>query len=312
MSERKEMKSIRTTRRSVARNVVVSVFLLGLCIGSGFGANIGTVVPVVGRVADVAYDESRGLVYLANFTGNQVNVYSVASASMLSPMPTGQGPASMAISPDAQRLYVANTGSLSISIFDLNTQQRLGDIAVTTRPDAVAMGFDGLLLVLGPAGLLRIDPASGQIFPLSVSVPPVPAGFPNIAVSPVPGGFRAGLVTSASGSLIVGLNQTPGAGGGRLFVYDVASQTVLRSRNITGILAMLSVAPDGSRFMAGPFLFDTQTLAMLGRTGTVSNVLTGGSAFSVDGNTVYATFSTQPPINPLNTGIRISQVPCWV
>ena len=53
--------------------------------------------------------------------------------------------------------------------------------------------------------------------------------------------------------------------------------------------------------MAGPFLFDTQTLAILGRAGTVSAALTGGSAFSVDGNEVYATFSTQPAINPLNT-----------
>jgi uncharacterized protein (TIGR03437 family) len=52
--------------------------------------------------------------------------------------------------------------------------------------------------------------------------------------------------------------------------------------------------------MAGPYLFDTQTLTILGRTGTASAMLTGGSAFSVDGNAVYATFSTQPPINPLN------------
>src|SRR5256886_8829596 len=86
----------------------------------------------------------------------------------------------------------------------------------------------------------------------------------------------------------------------RLFVYEVASGTVLRSRNVTGLRAILSASTDGSRFMAGPFLFDTQTLTILGRTGTASQTLTGGSAFSVDGNTVYATFSTQPPINPLN------------
>ena len=52
--------------------------------------------------------------------------------------------------------------------------------------------------------------------------------------------------------------------------------------------------------MAGPFLFDTQTLTILGRAGT-SNTLTGGSAFSVDGNAVYGYFSTQTQINPLNT-----------
>ena len=75
----------------------------------------------------------------------------------------------------------------------------------------------------------------------------------------------------------------------------------MRSRNVTGLRAILSASPDGSRFMAGPFLFDTQTLAILGRAGTISPTLTGGSAFSVDGNEVYATFSTQPAINPLNT-----------
>src|SRR5207248_719868 len=53
----------------------------------------------------------------------------------------------------------------------------------------------------------------------------------------------------------------------------------------------------------GPFLFDTQTLAVLGRSGTVSPTLTGGSAFSADGNAVYATFSTQSPITPLNTTV---------
>src|ERR1051325_1401155 len=53
--------------------------------------------------------------------------------------------------------------------------------------------------------------------------------------------------------------------------------------------------------MAGPFLFDTQTLTILGRAGTATSTLTGGSAFSVDGNAVYAYFNTQTAINPLNT-----------
>ena len=87
----------------------------------------------------------------------------------------------------------------------------------------------------------------------------------------------------------------------RLFVYEVASGTVLRSRNVTGLRAILSASTDGSRFMAGPFLFDTQTLTILGRAGTINNTLTGGSAFSVDGNAVYGYFSTQTQINPLNT-----------
>lgn len=282
------------SRRKVAP--LLGLFLF-LSLSNAFAANIGTVIQV-SSVADLVYDADRGLVYLANIAENQVAVYSVGSGGLLpNSIPTGLAPASLAMSPDGQKLYVANTGSFTITVIDLNTQQRVGEISVGSnfRPDAVAVGSDGVVLVLGPPGLLRIDPSSGQILPLSVSVPAVPPGLPNIPNSPVPSGFRAGLVASASGSLIVGLSTN------RLFVYDVASGTVIRSRNVTGLRAILSVAPDGSRFMAGPFLFDTQTLAILGRAGAVSPTITGGSSFSVDGNSVYATFSTQPAINPLNT-----------
>src|SRR5262249_20836630 len=112
--------------------------------------------------------------------------------------------------------------------------------------------------------------------------------------APTPAGFRARLATTPDGRLIFGLSNN------RVFVYEVASGAVLRSRNVTGLNADVSAAPDGSRFMVGPFLFDTQTLTILGRAGLAAQNLTGGSAFSPDGNTVYASFSTQDPIYPNN------------
>ena len=283
--------------RSCSRRIVLMiVILLLVTVGRVSAANIGTVVPVVGTVADLAYDAQRGLVYLANSTENTVNIYSVGSGGLIgSGIPVGQAPSSLAMSPDGQKLYVANSGSLSVSIVDLNQQQVVGTYSLSATPNAVAMGSDGLLLILGSSGLLRLNPTNGLITPLPISVPAVPPGLPPIAVSPTPAGFLAGMVTAPSGSTIIGLSST------RLFVYDVPSGTVISSRNVTGLRAILSVAPDGSRFMAGPFLFDTQTLNILGRTGTVAATLTGGSAFSPDGGTVYATFSTQPAINPLNT-----------
>src|SRR5206468_4085468 len=117
-----------------------------------------------------------------------------------------------------------------------------------------------------------------------------------------------GLVTTASGNLIVGrsINLTVPGAANRLFVYEVASGVVLRSRNVTGLASILSASTDGSRFMAGPLLFDTQTLTIVGRTGNDLNAtLGGGSAFCVDGNSVYASFNNaaaccaQTPINPL-------------
>lgn len=269
--------------------------LVCLSASTGFAATIGTLVPVVGAVADLIYDAPRNVVYLANSSRNQVEIYSVDGGRLTGSIGTGLQPAGLALSPDGNALYVANVGSLTISVINLISQQRVTDYAVGSRPDSIAVGSDGRVVILGTAGLLRLDPATGGIFPVPISPPATPPQGINIPVSPTPVGFFAGLVTTASGNLIIGLSNN------RLFVYEVASGTVLRSRMVTGLRAFLSASTDGSRFMAGPFLFDTQTLTILGRAGTVANNLTGGSAFSVDGNAVYAYFSTQAQINPLNT-----------
>jgi uncharacterized protein (TIGR03437 family) len=281
--------------RALSLLAALSVFLPLFTIRL-FAANIGAVVPVLGGVVDLVHDSRRNLVYLANPNRNEVEVYSVSTGRITGNILTGLQPASLAMSPDGNTLYAANIGSFTISIINLNTQRADTEFFIGSRPDAIAVGKDGKIVILGTAGLLRLDPSSSQIQPVPISPPATPpAGLPITPASPTPAGFLAGLVTTANGNLIIGLSTN------RLFVYEVASGAVLRSRNVTGLRAILSAAPDGSRFMAGPFLFDTQTMAIVGRTGAVSATLTGGSAFSIDGNEVYATFSTQPAINPLNT-----------
>ena len=91
---------------------------LVLCfLGStAFAANIGTVIPVLGSVADLIYDGSRNVVYLANSTGNRVDVYSVDGARLTGCIQTGLQPSSLALSSDGNTLYVANLGSLSVSV----------------------------------------------------------------------------------------------------------------------------------------------------------------------------------------------------
>ncbi len=259
-------------------------------------ANIGTVVPVVGQVQDIVYDEARRQVYLANSTNNQVEIYSVDLNAIIASVPTGTQPTSLALAPDGSVLYVGNAGSQSLTVINLTSRQAEREIAVGARPDAIATGYDGNVVILGTAGLMRYEPAIGQILRLPISPPPTqPAGLPIINPAPALANFFAGLIATPSGNLMIGLSTN------RIFVYEVASGAVLRSRNVTGLRNILSISPDGTRFMAGPFLFETETLAILGRAGTPAAALTGGSAFSADGNSVYGTFSTQPAINALNT-----------
>jgi uncharacterized protein (TIGR03437 family) len=277
------------------------VFLLLFSCLNLRAANIGTVVPVVGQVSDLAYDSARNLVYLANPTRNEVEVYSVGTSRLTGALTAGLQPGSLAISPDNSTLYVANIGSLSVSAINLDAQRSVAEYFVGSRPDAIAVGADGQLVILGTGGLQRLDPISRQIIPVPISPPATPVTGVTVGTSTPPATFLAGLVPAAGGNLIIGLSVTTGTTPGRLFVYEVASGTVLRSRNVSGLRAILSASTDGSRFMAGPFLFDTQTLTILGRSGTSTNTLVGGSAFSIDGNSVFASFNTQNAINPLNT-----------
>ena len=61
---------------------------------------------------------------------------------------------------------------------------------------------------------------------------------------------------------IIGLNN-PTTTTRQVFVYEVASGSVLRSRSVTSISSVLAVSADGSRFMAGLTLFDTATLTVI-------------------------------------------------
>src|SRR5436309_3688434 len=300
--------SIPQTRRALISLSSLAV-LISFFLPAVYAANIGTVVPVMGIVGDLIYDSARNLVYLANSSRSEVDIYSVGERRLVGSIATGTLPSSLALSPDLTTLYVASAGSNTINTINLNSRQRGNDYNIGSRPDAVAVGNDGKVVILGTGGLQRLDTTTGSVSPVPVSPPPTPPnGLQNIPPVFINTSAFASLVTTASGNLIIG-RSLPNAGGGaanRLFVYEVASGVVLRSRNVTGVASILSASSDGSRFMAGPLLFDTQTLTILGRTGNVLNAASGGSAFSVDGNSVYASFNNgaaccaQTPINPLN------------
>src|SRR5262249_32291419 len=99
----------------------------------------------------------------------------------------------------------------------------------------------------------------------------------------------------------------------RVFVYDVASSTILRSGTVNFVSNVLSIAPDGSKFMAGLTLFETATLTVLAQQnaanapfsfpgGNANNFNTqqnqGGSVFSPDGATLFSAFNIAPVQNP--------------
>ena len=295
-----------------------------LLAASAFAATFGTVVPLTGGASDLALDEVRGNLYLVNTNRNEIDVYSIARRAFLAPIVTDATPLSAALSRDGQFLYVTCNAASSLNVINLQTSTRVGRITLAAKPEGVAVGNDGRVLVStsgSGAGnlqnvLLIYSPADGSVnnvvitpAPPQSPVLPANAGRPALAL-------RSQLRASRDGALIIGTNIITGTTSGgtqSVFVYETASGIVLRSRRVANISNVLAVSADNSRFMAGLTLFDTATLAVLAQanlanamypisTATTANfnlqTNQGGSIFAPAGDVLYSAFNIAPTANP--------------
>src|SRR6266576_915430 len=76
-------------------------------------ANFGTVVPIGGHASDIALDESRGLLYIANFTANRIEIMYTADYSIRTSMNVAPQPGALSISPDNKYLVIAHYGNIT-------------------------------------------------------------------------------------------------------------------------------------------------------------------------------------------------------
>ena len=286
-----------------------------------FAATFGSEVPLVGGASDLVLDESRGRIYLVNTSQSRIEVYSIAQRRFLAPVRTDATPLSAAISRNNKLLYVASYDGSSLNTIDLETLAILNRVSLPVRPEGIAVGGDERVLIstIGSGAgnaqnvLLIYDPNAATSSSISAVDLAPPA--PQLPQLPPPSGriflaSRSQLIASADGRTIVGVN-LPNNNERAVFVYEVASGTVLRSRRVNNVSSVLSISPDGSRFMAGLSLFDSGTLEILAQqnmanspypfaNGTNFNVQTnqGGSVFSPDGAQIYSAFDIAPVQNP--------------
>ena len=173
------------------------------------------------------------------------------------------------MSSDNSTLYVTNSGVSTVSIIDLNFATVTQTVALPAKPQGVAVGGDGRALVSTLSttqSLLILDRAQAagqQLIP--VQTPPTPSTPTQIGSTSVTRptlAWNSKLRPTPDGNFIIGLT-TPTTTTTYLFVYEVASGTIIRSRTVTGQSTVLSVAPDGSRFMAGFTLYDASTLGVI-------------------------------------------------
>ena len=135
----------------------------------------------------------RGLLYVANFTANRIEVISTSDYARQSPYRVPPQPGSIALSPDGRYLVIARYARWTdpaefepaVTILDLDTAgQRT--LSMTTSPLAVAFGGGNQALVVSETGFQLLDPVTGafqELRPSAMAGKDLPVPF---ATSPAP------------------------------------------------------------------------------------------------------------------------------
>ncbi len=303
---------------------------------AALGAQFGTVVAasggyLVGGVSDIVLDEGRGRLYLVNPTQGRVEIYSIPQRRFQTSIKTSTLPLAAALSRDGRFLYVTCYDANALNIIDVETLALVKSVSLPAKPEGVAVGADERVLITtigtGPGNaantLLIFNPGASETTAIANVVitppPPMPPSLPPLSGRIYLAG-RSQLIATQDGARIIGLN-APNSSSRVVFVYEVASGTVIRSRAVSGISTVLSVSPDGSKFMAGLSLFDTETLTVLAQQNAANapfplstNTSTqgfnqvaqqfnlqqnqGGSVFVPDGSALLTAFNIAPVQNP--------------
>ena len=278
----------------MAKKSALWVSLAGMlfCATLAWGGTFGKVVSIGGHGSDLALDQARGVLYVANFTANRVEVMTLTDGSIQTSINVPAQPASLAISPDGRYLVVGHYGNFvtpnssgnGLTVIDLNSRARQ-TFALGFPALGVAFGIDNLALVVTSSEFILFDPVSGTTTPLDTiqgltakSLPVPPVNFPPNVVA-------ASVAASGDGKFIYGLTDT------FVFSYNVERRLLgvggYVSTPAQGPRAM-TVAKDGSSFLSGWALRDAEGSLMAQFPDPAGILNVGGFAMDSDRRLIYA------------------------
>jgi YVTN family beta-propeller protein len=145
----------------------------------------------------------RGLnAYVTDEAGNSVLIFDRLTGSTLEVIPVGTSPKGIVISPDGTKVYIANSGSDSISVLDTITKEVTDTIflGLGIGPEGLAITPDGRFLISANRvsnNISIIDPDTYRI------IKHIPVGLSPLRVSVSPWGDWAFVTNSRSDNLMI-------------------------------------------------------------------------------------------------------------
>jgi uncharacterized protein (TIGR03437 family) len=247
----------------------------------------GTIVPVpVGIAAgatlpDLAYDATRQRVYIANSGLNRIEVYDIKQQAFLTPVKVGQLPVSMALTPDANTLYVANSGGETITIVDPDKMQAVGTVnfpplafnstLAAITPSVIAAGLSGPQILMSDGSLWTVSGSTLVLRGVSTLLGQTAAGLP--VKLPVPSTMAA----TAGGEYIL-----LATGTGLAYLYDATLDDWVAERQIstaaaTGYIGPVVAGAKGQFFVVNGMLLNQALVPVRAAAGLISAMATVGS-----------------------------------
>src|SRR5262249_18285344 len=247
---------------------LISIALASMISASpGVAANFGTVVPIGGHASDIALDEARGVLYIANFTANRMEWMPTADFSIRSSMNVSPQPGAIAISPDNKYLIVAHYGNVTpsdpsrnaITLINLddNTRQTFttGDTPLAATFLADKISPSGTALIVTTTSFLLFDPITGAMSSsttfanLAKQLPADPDTSPGQVIA-------ATLSTNPDRTVAYGIADSGSAQA--FYRYDLVRNQVVGVSIVASPkpLPRLGVSSDGTWAMAGMYKVD--------------------------------------------------------
>jgi uncharacterized protein (TIGR03437 family) len=241
-----------------------------LAASTALSGTFGTVVPIGGEAADIALDQSRGVLYIANFTANTIDVMTLANHFIQTSINVDAQPSSISVSPDYHWLLVAHYGNNAapasqtneLTLIDLTAGYAQQNFVLANPPLGVAFGLDGNALVVTSQEFILFNPALGTTQLLQTIAQVATNAIPQPLQS-FPGNItQASIATSMDGMTIAGFGGTSPY---LLFRFSVANHTVYSSFYTSTPAAgprTVSVADDGSQMSFAWWTSDPNFITM--------------------------------------------------
>jgi uncharacterized protein (TIGR03437 family) len=272
-----------------------------LVAGTALAATFGTVVPIGGMASDIALDEGRGLVYLADYGANRIDVVSIATQQVTTSIQVNPYPSSLALSPDGQWLvitHLANFQAPQTPVYGLTilnlTKHTTQTLTPSSPPMGVAFCYNGLAFLVTSTDLMLLNPATGttqEIMTLESLIAIVPPPLPVLTPASIRAIVGASVAASGDATVIDGTIQTDAAPDYLLVRYDAVQGSVTTanwtSTPINGP-RVVSVNQNGSRMLSGWGLYHPQGFLLAEFRNPLGSFGVGSHAINSAINTIYA------------------------